>query len=453
MAYLSKTQVADIVRNAPPGTNPAGIVAGLRKNGHQLEGFSETKPKISEPGRPSKLDTASKVMDFLFGGGKVGELIGTGIAKLTAKDDVARSAIGGPSAASVLGDIGSIGLTLATAGGAGTAGRLGARAAKTAALGAGFGATGAIKGGETRPTEVLKSAGMGAATGAALTGAGAALGAAGRFASGKLAQKGVNIGLKIPSNKTGKGYAETFLDQRMGYKSIGGIQKSANTLANQAKGKAGEVIKKSDKTVDITAFIKATLAKIKETTPQSSLTNKAFKKRLGHFVPDHAKLLTKEVLTLDEANALRSAIDKNLKEATHLGKELTGEKATIKLFADNLRDTVNKSAGIESLRKTQSQNIGIAKLAKKVEEKSATQGGVGLLDVGAVGAGFAGGGPVGAALGLVFERIARNPQAQLTIAQLLRDSKKLEPLLKGFAPAERTLILRALSQSQGRPNP
>jgi hypothetical protein len=449
MAYLTKTQVADIVKNAPQGTNPAGVVAALRKNGHELEGFGDTKPKISEPGRPSKLNTASKVFDFLFGGGKVGELIGTGIAKALAPTKESAATLRYPTASSVLGDIGGIGLTVAGAKGVGTVGSLGARALKTSALGAGFGAAGAIKG-DKGAGDVLKSAAGGAVTGAALTGAGAALGAAGKFASGTLAQKVANKGLGVPSNKVSRGFGETLLEQRQGYKSFGGIQKSSNTLANQAKGKIATTLAASDKTVKNSEFMRSVLTDLKKNAPQSSLTEKAFKKRLSHFVPDHAKLLTKGELTLSEADALRSAIDKNLKEATHLGKELTGEKSAIKLFADKLRDTVSKGGGVESLRKTQSQNIGISKLAKKAEERSQIAQPAGLLDVAVGTGGFVGGGPGGAAVGLFLERVARNPRAQLIIAQLLRDSNKLEPLLRGLAPTERTLILRALSQAESR---
>lgn len=41
MANLSRAQVREIIRKAPEGTSPEGIVAELRKRGHVLEGFSE----------------------------------------------------------------------------------------------------------------------------------------------------------------------------------------------------------------------------------------------------------------------------------------------------------------------------------------------------------------------------------------------------------------------------
>lgn len=49
---LSQAQVADIIRKAPPGTSPAGIVASLRANGAQLEGYDQATPQ--EVAKPQK---------------------------------------------------------------------------------------------------------------------------------------------------------------------------------------------------------------------------------------------------------------------------------------------------------------------------------------------------------------------------------------------------------------
>jgi len=42
MATLSKQQVADIIKKAPAGTTPEGIVAALREKGYTLEGYQDT---------------------------------------------------------------------------------------------------------------------------------------------------------------------------------------------------------------------------------------------------------------------------------------------------------------------------------------------------------------------------------------------------------------------------
>lgn len=43
MAFLSKQQVTDIVKRRPAGTTPEEIVSELRKQGHNIEGFVETR--------------------------------------------------------------------------------------------------------------------------------------------------------------------------------------------------------------------------------------------------------------------------------------------------------------------------------------------------------------------------------------------------------------------------
>lgn len=97
MAYLTKQQVVDIIQKAPPGTSPAGIVASLRSNGHQLEGYTEqaAPPEKSKIG--SVIDTVAKPFQaaskFLFGstGRAVGGLITGGIggvASLTGNEDL-----------------------------------------------------------------------------------------------------------------------------------------------------------------------------------------------------------------------------------------------------------------------------------------------------------------------------------------------------------------------------
>ena len=56
MAYLTKEKVKEIIQNAPAGTSPAGIVASLRAQGHELEGFD----KASEQDRLSTVSKLSK---------------------------------------------------------------------------------------------------------------------------------------------------------------------------------------------------------------------------------------------------------------------------------------------------------------------------------------------------------------------------------------------------------
>jgi len=60
MLYLNKDQVKKIILNAPTGTTPEGIVAGLRQKGYALEGYDETFNQREEP---DLLDKISNVVE------------------------------------------------------------------------------------------------------------------------------------------------------------------------------------------------------------------------------------------------------------------------------------------------------------------------------------------------------------------------------------------------------
>src|SRR3990167_6599604 len=124
--------------------------------------------------KPSKnlLGKAGSALDFVFGGKKVGEAIGTQIAKLTVPKEQKQFIDKGPSAKQILGDIGGMALTVGTLG-SGSALKTGAKVvskvapklvskatqtaikssliqktlptAKNVALGTGFGASEALK--------------------------------------------------------------------------------------------------------------------------------------------------------------------------------------------------------------------------------------------------------------------------------------------------------------------
>ena len=49
MARLTKQQVVNIIGRAPAGTSPEGVVASLREQGHELEGYGATAPAARQP--------------------------------------------------------------------------------------------------------------------------------------------------------------------------------------------------------------------------------------------------------------------------------------------------------------------------------------------------------------------------------------------------------------------
>lgn len=73
MANLSKEKVKEIIRNAPEGTSPAGIIAGLRQKGHTLEGYpTEAKQTPTTAAKAEKAPEVEEEKGFLESVGDVG---------------------------------------------------------------------------------------------------------------------------------------------------------------------------------------------------------------------------------------------------------------------------------------------------------------------------------------------------------------------------------------------
>src|SRR3990167_2524128 len=178
MAYLTKQQVREILMNAPEETSAPGIIAGLRERGHTLEGYDSIEEEPKKP-RRTTLDKAAGFFDTVFGGGKIGEAIGTQIAKATVPKEQRQFVSPGPTSLQVAGDVAGVGLTVAGLKGVGTVGKIGARILKTMGLGAGLAASEAVSEGEDLG-QVGKSAISGGAVGAAIPIVGAGLRALGK---------------------------------------------------------------------------------------------------------------------------------------------------------------------------------------------------------------------------------------------------------------------------------
>src|SRR3990167_8932378 len=177
MANLTTEQVREIIQNAPEGTSAPGIIAGLRSQGHILEGYDEI------PNAPKKttMDKVSDLLDTTFGGKKIGELIGGVAAKtgLTGLAPEARKEVVLPSVPEVAGDIVQAGATIAGFKGIGTIGSLGQRILTNIGLGATIsGGRTLAKGGDIK--ETVKSAAIGGGVGGAIPLAGATLRAVGK---------------------------------------------------------------------------------------------------------------------------------------------------------------------------------------------------------------------------------------------------------------------------------
>jgi hypothetical protein len=261
----------------------------------------------------------------------------------------------------------------------------------------------------------------GAVLGGGIPVAAKALSKTAELATKNVPEKLVNYALRIPQKYAEKGIAENYLNQKLGYKSLN----TAREIAKQESDKLGNVIRdrmiESKETFSPAEIIKAVVDKAKTDT-KSGITYKEAKQRIANFIKDHSHLLKKKVLSADEALTLRQSIDKNLKEATFLGKELTNEQKIVKQFADALRAEIKDRTKTSDLFAKQQGAININKITDAAIKKYETQGRPGLLDVTAAGLGFAGANIPGALGAIALERLVRDPRALTATAQFLRDA-------------------------------
>lgn len=93
MEQLSRQKVQELLANKPKGVTDRQVIESLQNRGYQLEGLATTTPQTVEPKEPL-INRAADTLGSVFGGNKIGEAIGTQIAKGNLGDTVQRLAIG-----------------------------------------------------------------------------------------------------------------------------------------------------------------------------------------------------------------------------------------------------------------------------------------------------------------------------------------------------------------------
>lgn len=460
MANLSKIQVAEIIRNAPPDTTPEGIVAALRQKGHVLEGYpiQETETQAELPQEKSGLQKASDILGTVFGGQKIGEAIGTGIAKLNAKPEE-RKFIEGPKISEVAGDVVSTGLSVAGLKGVGLAGNFLSRLLKTIGIGAGIsGGKSLSEGGDAG--EVLKDAVTGGAVSAAIPVVGAGLRAIGgqieqlpaRFVNSALGRSKAQVLQDISKDKADD-FAKYVIETKPALKSANShlldTNKSIQELNEQINTSLASSIRKSGEKVtigrnnfldEITQLPEAQGALLKRDDVRGVIERLA---------PQTKQLLAKESLTIPEANKLRQLVDKTLGDRAFLGGQLSSDKIILKKFGDTLRETVKTKApeGTRELFREISNEI---RFRDNLLEKIAKRQGNQVLSFGDfIGGGLGGvfgGGLPGAIAGVATRRALESVPFKISAAKLTDAVTKAEPLIKDLTPAQQTILMNLIGE-------
>ena len=416
MANITQEQINQILQKAPAGTTELQLKSVLQKRGHTIQ----------EAPKQNLLQKLGKGLDVVFGGGKIGEAIGGGIAKLglTGLNKEQRQFVDMPSAKAVLGDVAGVGLTLGTLG-AGTPASLGGKVALGAGLGAGFGATGALRE-DQGVGDVAKGALGGAVLGGALPVAGRGLSKTGDFFANTFPRQLENLGLKVPAKKAGLGIADAFAKRNLGGKPLSEVERITSKEISTVNSKIEKALsspKVAKVKISNNDFISQVARDINKQTGSRLSTNN-LKARIAKFAPDFAPVVRKKQITLKEANSLKIAITNNLKEASFLGKELTGEQKAVKRFAGELSKVIKTKSGTEALFKQESEAIRINRAVADAIRKFETQGRPGdLLDLTGLGLGGAVGSIPGAVIGYGLQRAGRSPRVLTGVARGLRATR------------------------------
>ena len=317
-----------------------------------------------------------------------------------------------------LGSAATAGLTAATLGGAGIAGGLGVQALKTAGLGAGF------AGAEALQKERIPTTGE-LTTGAALGGAIPFLGR-----GIQLTKKGLTDLLPKSLVKayfpTTKDITQHILrDTKLGFTKT--MLNNAKTNVKQLSNQVDDILEKSpDILISKNNLLRSVAQSYGQTGGGGTITSQEAERIIRKVAPEIKGFLSRETLTLKEANKVRKAIDLALGdrffEAKHspFTKEITGT------FNSFLRDLVKTQAPktkpiFDELSKEITLRNSLIKSTKKF-------GRVNLRDLIAIIAGATtgattgdvGGTVGGAALGVLGGRALMSPAAGLGVAKGLQ---------------------------------
>lgn len=285
--------------------------------------------------------------------------------------------------------------------------------AKNGALGAAYGATGALGSGETDPTQIAEGAGIGAATGGALGAATGALSKAAEVLPQRLVQ-----GVIKNSNPDVAKYA---LTKQMGSptKMLSDSDASLKTIGSQL----GDALTHSS-VADVVVPSDQIVPKIMEAFPNAELSPEKLAQEIGKVAPLQKRLITKlfsgEGLTIDELHTLNSAIGQNTYKMAFDDPQVKAGKAIGNAFYQASKNIITTAAPdtaplFDQYSKEIQLNTALDKLVKRGSKAQSLT----LKDIIALVGGFSALGPIGSAGAFAAERAATSPTVNLQAAGLL----------------------------------
>lgn len=436
------------------------IVEFGKKNNQNKEQIIQALQTFRESGGTTtpqpmeRFGRTRRILGTIFGGEKIGEAIGTVIAKRTVPEEQKEFVEPAPPAREVVADIAGTALTTAGFGGLGAVGRFGSRILKMFGLGAGLAGTEALKEGAD-VIEAVKPALAGGAIGGALPIGGAGLRALGtqiellpaRFINSALGRKKSQVLQDIKKDKVDD-FAKFVLESKQPVKSANKhLDESIDGVIILSKkidsALASAIRKTGDKTtIGIDNFLDE-IVTLPEAT--GALLNRGdVKNIIVRLAPQTKQLLSKQSLNLQEANRLRQLLDTTLGDRAFLGAQLSSDKAILKQFTNTLRDRV-KSKAPEGTRELFAELTNEIRFRDGLLDRVAQKAGNQVLSFGDfIGGGLGGifGGGLGGALaGVATRRAIESVPFKLSAAKITEALTKAAPTIEAMTPAQQTTIL------------
>ena len=352
---------------------------------------------------------------------RVGEFLGeatgiTGTAKgVLEAGKVTRGLVTGKeyapqiSPARFAGSAAKLGLTAASLGGVGAVGGLGARALQTAGLGAGFAGAEAVE--EERMPRFGELA-TGAAVGAAIPLVGAGV----KITKNTLTQVLPKSLIKgaLPGQTSGELSEYVLKNTKLGTTTT--MLQNAKSNISQLSNQVDNILSKSTETVGKKTILNSVAKSYGQTGGGGTITGSEVEKIVKRVAPDVRGLLSKENLSLRDANKLRRAIDQSLGDRFFLAKHSAFAKEVTGNFNSFLRELVkSKAPTTRSIFDEMSKEIGLRNALNTAVKKSGFK--LTLFDIFAGLGGFAGAGPLGGASAIALERAARSPAVGIGVAK------------------------------------
>lgn len=388
--------------------------------------------KTSEP-KKDFLQKAGDIVNTIFPGKEVGQAIGTlggylasphkgtydtsAPSPLQVGADIAQGALmvgtGQPEGVSGLSAFGS---NIPVLQGAETAvGRIG----QAGLLGAGFGATNALKEDKTNLGDIFKQATIGGVTGGALSGVGELISKAADFLPQRIARKfipGTNSDTVDYAVNKGLGSPQKMLEQ----------SNSSIKELGSALGKELQDPKYADLQVDGKALFKQVASDFSD----SGLSSKEISQKLKSLVPLKSGLVDKlqnGTITLKELHSLNSSLGNNtfktvFDDATvKAGKEIGSNiYHSISDYINNITRDASGNSVTEPIFNDLSKEYQLNKALQGVIRRGEKARSFTLRDLVALTSGFSAGGPLGAGGALLAEKGLVNPTVNLKAAGLIK---------------------------------